>query len=325
MAQLFQAGRRDGEPGTRSAADEKLRATQTLVSHMSFCWNHPTTVLLEIGWRWLVGIPFLAVAWLQVQQILLQLSPESAGLDKVNFQNPWLSSYLLTEAGSAYHPLVAAALRWLAPIAIVAWTIASGIGRTCLLQRMRTLDAAAARRNSLLQRIPGMIALQGVWILALVAVFAIWFQGVAWAASSHITSATDPDLLGYLCWVIFLSLGLFVAWALLSWSLSIAPVLYFEEQDASVLKALLAGFRLGKTFSGKLLEVNLVMAIVKITLIVLAMVFSAAPLPFSDQFGPDALHGLYYIIAVAFLIGNDFFHVVRLRSFVAFWQHYRAR
>ena len=45
-----------------------------------------------------------------------------------------------------------------------------------------------------------------------------------------------------------------------------------------------------KQFTGKLVEINLVMGIVKLALIVLAMVLSAAPLPFSDQLGADALH-----------------------------------
>ena len=34
------------------------------------------------------------------------------------------------------------------------------------------------------------------------------------------------------------------------------------------------------------------MGIVKLGLIVLAMVFSAAPLPFSDELGPGALHAV---------------------------------
>jgi hypothetical protein len=58
---------------------------------------------------------------------------------------------------------------------------------------------------------------------------------------------------------------------------------------------------------------------------VLAMVFSAAPLPFSDTFGPDMLHWLNVLIAVGSLIGNDYFYVVRLRSFVELWRHYRTQ
>jgi hypothetical protein len=100
-------------------------------------------------------------------------------------------------------------------------------------------------------------------------------------------------------------------------------VLLFQEPNSNAAAALAHSFRLGKSFSGKLVEVNLVMSIVKIALIVLAMVFSAAPLPFSDQFGSDFMHVLYVVIAVGFLVANDYFHVVRLRSFVAFWRHYR--
>jgi len=71
------------------------------------------------------------------------------------------------------------------------------------------------------------------------------------------------------------------------------------------------------------MEVGLVLAIVKIMLIVLDMVLSAAPLPFADEFGPDALHVLYVLVVILFLMANDYFHVVRLRSYVALWRHYR--
>ena len=173
-----------------------------------------------------------------------------------------------------------------------------------------------------------MILLQAIWMTALLLCFWLWYRGVAWAAVTHITSATEPDLIGYLCWLISISLGIFTAWALLSWTITMAPVLYFLESETAPLSpwsALVRSFRLGKSFSGKLLEVNLVMSIVKIALIVLAMVFCAAPLPFSDQFGPDALHSLYLLIGVLFLIGNDYFHVVRLKSFVEFWRFYRVK
>ena len=95
-------------------------------------------------------------------------------------------------------------------------------------------------------------------------------------------------------WVIFLSLGFFTAWALVSWALSIAPLLMLLE-DRSALSSLGQSLRLGKPFTGKLVEINLVMGIVKLALIVLAMVLSAAPLPFSDQLGPDAMHGIYAV------------------------------
>ena len=83
-------------------------------------------------------------------------------------------------------------------------------------------------------------------------------------------------------------------------------------------------FALGKTFTGKLMEINLVMGIVNLMLIVLAMVFSAAPLPFSDQLGSDTLRMVVYGATVFYLVGNDYFQVVRLKSFVEFWRTFRG-
>jgi hypothetical protein len=55
-----------------------------------------------------------------------------------------------------------------------------------------------------------------------------------------------------------------------------------------------------------------------------AMVFSAAPLPFSDELGPDAMHLVAAASAIFFLVANDFFQVVRLKAFAEFWRLYRG-
>jgi hypothetical protein len=306
----------------------KVRATQTLVSHMAFCWLHPSLTVIEVTWRWLFGVPFLAVAWMQAQQILVRIPPASVGLDRLDSQNPWLSSLLLADAISRYQPAVVEVLRWLLPVGVVGWAIISGLGRTLVLGRMNWLDpVVGGPAHSFFRRLPGYVVLQGLWMLALLGCFGLWYRGVGWAATTHITVGLQPDLVGYLCWLIFLSLGIFTLWALVSWTLAVAPLLLFLEGDFALFvsfRALARSFSLGRPLSGKLLEVNLVLAIVKIALIVLAMVFCAAPLPFSDEFGPGAMHLLYVLIAVGFLIGNDYFHVVRLRSFRELWRYYRA-
>ena len=304
----------------------KLRATQSLVSHMGFVWRHPSLIAIEVAWRWLFGAPFLAIAWIQAQQILARIPPDSVGLDRLDFQNPWLSSVLLADAISRYESPVVSVLRWLLPVGVIGWAIVSGLGRTLVLMRMNALDPIGQRNgHSYLRRLPGCIVLQGLWMLALLACLWLWYRAVGWACATYITTGSQPDLLGYLCWLIFLSLGIFVLWALLSWTLAMAPLLLFLEDDGrpgASLRALARSFSLGKALSGKLMEVSLVLAIVKIMLIVLDMVFSAAPLPFASEFGPDALHVVYMVVFVGFLVGNDFFHVVRLRSFRALWLYY---
>ena len=90
------------------------------------------------------------------------------------------------------------------------------------------------------------------------------------------------------------------------------------------LSALAASFRLGRTFSGKLMEINLVMGIVKLALLVLTMVFSAAPLPFSDQLGPEALRTVSLGACAFYIVASDYFQVVRLKAFLEFRRTFRA-
>jgi hypothetical protein len=167
-----------------------------------------------------------------------------------------------------------------------------------------------------------MIALQAAWLALLGATCWGWLRAIQWVAATHITPDAEPDLVGYSMGVIFLSLAFFTAWALVSWMLSIAPLVMLLE-ERSALSSLAQSLNLGKPFTSKLVEINLVMGIVKLALIVLAMVFSAAPLPFSDQLGGDALHAVWAISTVFYLVASDYFQVVRLKGFVEFWKMFR--
>ena len=168
-----------------------------------------------------------------------------------------------------------------------------------------------------------MIALQAAGLVLFGIICWGWFCSISWVAVAHIAVAGEPDLIGYSMWVIFLSLGFFTAWALISWPLSIAPLLMLLE-ERSVLSSLQESLRLGKVFSAKLVEINLVMGIVNLALIVLAMVLSAAPLPFSDQLGSGALHVVWVLAAIFYLVASDYFQVVRLKGLVEFWKMFRG-
>jgi hypothetical protein len=291
-----------------------LRGTQSLVGQMGWVFARPSLTLIEVAWRWLFGAPFLIVCWVQIQRVLTALPLESAGLAGFDPQNPWVAAVQLSDAWILYQPHVMAVLRWLLPVSAVAWVVVSGVGRSLVLRRMEP---------RLPFRFIKMIALQAAWLAALGATCWGWFRSIEWVAATHITITGEPDLIGYSMGVIFLSLGFFTAWALLSWAFSIAPLLMLME-GRTALSSLGQSLRLGKAFTGKLAEINLVMGIVKLALMVLAMVLSAAPLPFSDQLGPDALHLLWVAATVFFFVASDYFHVVRLKGFMEFWRMYRG-
>jgi hypothetical protein len=125
-------------------------------------------------------------------------------------------------------------------------------------------------------------------------------------------------MVAFAAWLICISLGSFIVWALWSWVLSIAGVLIVAD-DRSVASALATSVRLGP-LTTQLVEVNLVLGIVKLALIVLAMVFSAIPLPFEVQMSGNALYIWWAAVGICYLAASDFFQVARLAAFLEFWQ-----
>ena len=298
-------------------AGQPVRATQSMIGQMSQVWRRPALTAIEIGWRWLFGIPLFFVLSAQFQLILATLTPQASGLSRFDFQDPWTAATLLDHAIHLYHPLVMAAFWRIAPLAVPVWAIASGMGRTLLFVRM------GQAHSGWLRRIPSVIVLQAIWAAALLAAWAFWYTVLAHIASTMIErTAVEPNVVGYLIWVIFISLGVYADWAAVSWVLRLAPILVVRE-GRGLLDALAQSLRAGRELASKLAEVNLVLCIVRIMLIVLAMVFCAAPLPFSDQLGADQMQTLYKLVGVLYLIASDYFHVVRQQSYCALVRRYR--
>ncbi len=303
-------------PGDARAAlaGRPVRGTQLLVEHMGDVFRRPSLVFLEIAWRWLVSVPILLVCWEQAQRILAAYPLENSGFNSIDSQNPWVAVVQLTGVWDYYSPHVLSVARWLVPGAVAAWIVFSGLGRNLVLMCME---------RRLRFRPLTLMGLQAAWTALLVLTFWCWLRAMRWAAATHISTAGEPDLVGYAMWAIFLTLGFFTVWALASWALSIAPLLALLE-ERSALSALGQSLRLGKGFTSKLAEINLVMGIVKIALLVLAMVFSAAPLPFASELGTGVMQTAVLVSTLFFVIANDYFQVVRLKAFVEFWRIFRA-
>ncbi len=112
----------------------------------------------------------------------------------------------LTDAWALYRPLVAGCSPLAASPGRAGLGSGFGLGRNLLLQR---LTADPARRVAF--RPLAMVGLQAAWLSLLGATGWGWYQAIQWVAATHITSAGEPDLVGYAVWSIFLSLGFFRA------------------------------------------------------------------------------------------------------------------
>ena len=308
--------------GHPASSAEPNRATQSFVGVLSRCWRSPGVTALEVLWRWVFGIPAL---WLIATHGRTVLGAATAGtmdvstlgLDQVFLNdpvgalsaNPMEAAGKLSGAVSALLPGAEKVAVWLVPVLLVAWVVVSGLGRTAVLRRLdRSLRAKPLT----------LMGLHALRVAVLAGVLLLWLRLLLAVGRAEVTgpsaAGAEPNLLGYCALVIVISLGLFTAWGFVSWPLSVAPLLAMRN-GTGVLRSLHDAIRLGGLRSN-LAETNLVLAVVKITLLVLAMTFSATPLPFESVATPGFLAWWWAGVALIYVLWSDFFHVARLVGYL---------
>lgn len=287
-----------------------VRGTQSLVHTFGECWSRPSLLARELAWRWLFGVPALLLLFYEGARIYAATNSrlEATGIEQFSLQDPMRAAVIVSDAFAVLTSPVLHAAMWLLPLLAIGWATASGFGRNLVL---RHYDRALPMKP-----LP-LVMLQLLRIAALGGSFAGWFLAIHWAAGYSLSGA-EPNLVLYCALVIFLSLGIFTLWALLSWIFSVAPLLVLLE-DRGIAASLYRSLRLGPLTS-KLVEVNLVMGIVKLALIVLAMVFSATPLPFATVMQGSPLYIWWAIVTLLYMVASDFFQVARLVAFIQFWR-----
>ena len=305
--------KRDG--ATLITGRPPVRGTQSFVHMMSACWKRPSLTALEVLWRWAFGIPAAAVVAYEALYVLRETPVDVAALKRMSVLDPMNGAATLAQTAGVLMPAVERVAEWLLPLLLVVWVIVSSIGRVAVLRRV---DAQLHAR-------PGtLMVLQTARMVALVCSFAVWFAclraAAQFAVNEPIAAGQEPNLVLYSALTIVATLGMFTFWAIVSWALSVAPLLAMLH-NLGARASLAAAFRLGPLRS-KLVEINLVMGIVKIALIVLAMVFSACPLPFESVVTPDFMLRWYALVTVLYLVASDFFHVVHLVSYLELWKVY---
>jgi hypothetical protein len=294
-----------------------VRGTQSFVHTLSACWKRPSLTALEVLWRWLYGIPALLVLRYEGLKILQETPVDWVALRGMTVLDPMGATTTLAKAMMALLPPVLSVALWLAPLLVVVWVVVSAVGRTVVMRRVD---------GRLHARLGTLIVLQAIRVVALLGSFLVWFWGMEWAAGVTVTgpiaAGGEPNLVGYFALAIVGTLGLFMLWAVVSWALSVAPLLAMLR-GLGVWGSLAAAFRLGPVRS-KLVEINLVMGIVKIALIVLAMVFSASPLPFESVTTPEFLFWWWLLVTGVYFVASDFFHVARQVAYLQLWRAYEG-
>ena len=308
------AERRSAEGGVGVVPSRPpLRGTQSFVSVMAQVWKRPGLTGLELLWRWFTAVPLLGLAMYAGSRALRGIPFDLAALQSMSVFKPTEAAATMGHQLSLTVPPLWPVVRWWGPLALLAWSLASGWGRTILWRRL----------DSSLQPRPALVALlslaRSVWLLCF---YAAWIGGLLAAGRFSITgpaaAGAEPNLVLYVALAVGHTLLLFMLWSLTVWALDAAPIFAMAENlgaGASLRAALAAPL-----LRSKLIETNLVMGIVKVALLVLAMVFSACPLPFATVETTSFLAGWWSFVAVLFLAFLDLFHVVRRAAYLALFR-----
>jgi hypothetical protein len=299
-----------------------IRGTQSFVGIMGQVWRRPSLTALEIAWR---GVAAAIVLFIAAPIVLGSLGmdihltrsttpitpPNFSSLQSITVFQPVIAAQTIQATFVPFFSAASPLLRWILPSAILAWLLIAAFGRTIVLRRLD--PALHARRLTL-------FLLGTLRALLLLGAWTLWLRGLSYAARTAITAPAargdEPSLVLFAAMLICGTLLLYVLWAIFSWFLQLAPLLAMQR-NLGPIAALRAALTSPRELRGKLIEINLVMHIVRIALIVLAMVFSASPLPFSSVETQTFLTCWWIGVGLLYLAMSDYFHVVRAAAYLS--------
>lgn len=296
---------------------EVMRTTQGFIGTLTWMRSRPLLTAIEVTWRWLFGVPALLLAYRELGAVLAAVPWRATGIANLSINqlltDPMSASTMIANAATLLAPGFYAVVAWMAPLLLVVWAVVSGVGRTLVLRRM---DVTLEPRPLTL------IVLQLLRLVPLCAAMAAWWFGLQalarWSILQPIAAGGEPQMMVYVGGAIALTLGLFVLSAAVGWVFSVAPLLAMIHNRGAV-QSLRDAVAL-RDLRASLVEINLVLGIVKIALLILAMVFSATPLPFQSITTDEFLLWWTLGVTVVYILASDFFHVARLAGYLRLWR-----
>jgi hypothetical protein len=280
-----------------------VRGTQSFVGVMAAVWKRPSLTALELVWRWSFGLIAAALIWFFAHDAVMVWALKLHDIGPI-LARGGLVARGTTDVLTQLWPLLGG---------IAAWSFFAGVGRSGVLRRW---DPALRMRRGT------TIFLAMLRAYAYAALVALWFTLLVAIARSCVWTpmerGLEPSYVPGFALAVTTTLLLFIFWAMVSWILRIAPLLAMSR-GLGVGGSLRAAIRLGPLRS-KLIEINLVMGIVKVALLVLALVFSACPLPFESVESQTFLAWWWTGVGVLYLVASDYFHVVRAAAYEALYR-----
>jgi len=211
----------------------------------------------------------------------------------------------LHQIGVVLWPTIEPVAIWFMPAFALVWVVSAALGRTLWLRRYDPSLKSRMPTYALLMllKLSKLVATLGTWV-------GCWALALRVAVAIPVERHEEPNLVLLAAMMIGLTLLVFVVRSLTSWIVHLATLIAMVR-NVSVRKSIVMAIRAPKALRSQLIEVNLIMGIVKVALLVLALVFSACPLPFSSVETQEFLTNWWIGVGVWWLLASDYFHVVR--------------
>jgi hypothetical protein len=115
---------------------ERVRSTQSLVQIQAQCWRRPGLIARELAWRWFFGIPALLLLFTCGRRLFAILSAAHTGIADFSLQQPAMAAQIVRASYDAIAPAAFDLARWVVPLLMVGWAVASGAGRAFVLRAL---------------------------------------------------------------------------------------------------------------------------------------------------------------------------------------------
>ncbi len=284
-----------------------LRGTQSLVGVITFVLRHPSLTALELLWRWLAAGPLLWLAWHRLAPTFQVIPLDAVALGGMTFFEPVRSVAVLVRQLTPFRAPLVATAKWWVPLALLVWAALATLGRTAVLRRA---DA------SLRSHYGPMAIVNLVRAAAFGLLLYLWFRAVTSAVYLTVIApgrtGGEPSLVLLTAVMVITTLIFFLAWSLNIWVLDLLPLRRMTGLQLTRAQR--------KQLRAKLVETNLVMGIVRVILLVLALTFSASPLPFQSRETQAYINVWWVGVAVFYILSSDLFHVVRRIAYLRLLQ-----
>jgi hypothetical protein len=269
-------------------------------------WRQPALTGIEVAWRWLTCLPLLYAAFVALGSLDAGVQMTSAWFRSMTVLKPAEAIDSLGRIVVALWPLIAPVAKWFLPVFALVWVLAAMVGRTLWLRRYDPALKARMPTFALLTllKLSKLVATLATWL-------GCWVLALRVAVIDPVARHQEPNLVLLAAIVIGLTLLLFIVRSVTSWIVELAPLIAMSR-NVSIRKSIVMAIRAPRELRSQLIETNLVMGIVKVALLVLAMVFSACPLPFSSVETQGFLECWWVGVGVWWLLASDYFHVVRM-------------